>query len=350
MPPGALAGLSTALLLAVCFFPPVAVGLSIADGLGRSHQVDPGEDFEKDLLGPWEGGPIDGEPPDTHVYDFEDPSKTSRRTPMPRNFPRNARVALVLRGSSFRNQKHKNLACLYSEEYGQDTNEEHGEDTQAFRSQKNATESLVENVIVPLEQAGNTVDVIVTDHHCPLTRKIATWIGESTEHPRVKVVSTQPPDAGLEQRHNLMFALDELAKYSAVKGSDAAEGVAAKYTHVFIMRHDTVWIQPITAWPAADFSKVLWPYICGKWGAHDLFTLMPASYFGSYYKTLELQECFKGVDGHFCIHAMGKREGWDSVGVAMHWGNSKTAAQSGATTWDKPFDFWYTYGRSRHIC
>jgi hypothetical protein len=344
IPPGALAGLLPALLLAVCFFSPIAVGLSIADGLEGRIGVDPGEDFEKDLLGPWEGGPIDGEPPDTHVYDFENsPGDTQRRY---QNFPRNARVALVLRGASFRNQKRKNVACLYSEEYGQDTNEERGEDTHAFRLQRNATESLVEHVIMPLEQAGNTVDVIVTDHHCPLTRKIATWIGDSAGHPRVKVVSSQPPDADVEQRHNLMFALDELAKYSWVKGKDAADGVAAKYSYVFVMRHDTVWIQPVTAWPTADFSKVLWPYICGKWGAHDLFTVMPASYFGSYYKTLELNECFKGVDGHFCIHAMGKREGWDSVGVAMHWGNSK----SGSTTWDKPFDYWYTYGRSRHIC
>jgi hypothetical protein len=213
------------------------------------------------------------------------------------------------------------------------------EDEKSRLMQKNATDSMVENVIVPLEQAGNTVDVILTDHDCPLTRELATWIGDS----RVKLVSSQSPDLDFEQQHNLFYALGELARYSRATGTDLEEGVAIKYSHVFLLRHDTVWLKPMSEWPEADFSKVLFPYHCPNVGVHDLFTLMPASYFASYYKTIELRECFQGCDGHLCLQAMAKRAGEDSVDVAIHWRSTEEAQWSTLEgTWDYE-NFKYSY-------
>jgi hypothetical protein len=333
MPSGAQAGLLPAVLLSVCFFPPVAVGLSIAGGHGSAREnemgfdgrvrVDPGEDFDE----PYEGGPFDGEP-DTYAYDFETHEARFRR----HNFPRDSRVALVLRGASFRNHMKKDQACMYSYDHTVA-----GDDTRAYGLQQNATESLVEKVIEPLEQAGNTVDVILTDHECVWTTTLAVWIGDSTEHPRVKQISTQPMEESQgDQRQNLLFALDALASYAGGKRQ-----VPSRYAYVFVLRHDTFWAKPMNEWPDADFSKVLFPYKCPYAGNHDLFTLMPASYFQSYYETIVSRECFHGNDGHLCLRAMGKKEGANSVGVAM---------QYEASTKFEPYTFWHTYGRPRQTC
>jgi hypothetical protein len=367
MPSGALAGLLLPVWLLVCFLSPVAVGLSIVDGHGSAREnqrkkrlgrmgldghvsADPGEDFDDaGLFGPYEGGPFDGEP-DTHVYAFEGKQGLHRRYP---NFPRSSHVAIVLRGAIMRNSHDKKQACLHGTIAGSHPDDPEladalvkkfgfdvWSDTHALTEQQKASESLVENVIAPLEQAGNTVDVILTDHdNCPFTYNVATWIGDSEEHPRVKVVSTQSVDDNRgEQRRNLLFALDALANYSGGK-----RRVAAEYNYVFILRHDTVWTKPMSEWPEADFSKVLFPYKCPLKGVHDLFTLMPASYFDSYYKIVYSGiECFQGADGHQCLRAMVRQEGEDSVSVAMHYDPKKTKFE--------PEVFWRTYGKPRQTC
>jgi hypothetical protein len=362
IPPGALAGLLLAVLLPVCFLSPVAVGLSIADGHGPAREnernerlgrmaldghvsVDPGEGFDDaGMFGPYEGGPFDGEP-DTHVYAFEGDHRSSKSHQ--NNFPRSSHVALVLRGAIMRNSHHKDEACAWGHiknESG-DTLEDGTSniylDTHALREQEKATKSLVENVIVPLEQAGNTVDVIVTNHdNCPWIYHVAAWIGDSVEHPRVKLVSIQPMDEShVDQKGNVLFVLDTLANYSGGK-----RNVAAEYTYVFIMRHDTVWEKTMSEWPEADFSKVVFPYKCPRnGGVHDLFTIMPSSYFVPYYNMVDQSGttgCFQGNDGHQCLKAMVGWRGENSVSVAI--ADQKTKSE--------PYDFWHTYGHPRQVC
>jgi len=316
-PPAAQAGLHPAVLLAVCL--PVAVGLSIADGHDSEGRVrvEPDGDFDDGLMGPYEGGPFDGEP-DTHVYDFENNIPDFSR--LSSNFPSHGRVAVVLRGASFRNFRHKQSWCMQ-------------EDGKSERLQKEATMSLVENVIVPLEQAGNTVDVILTDIACNLTRsKLLPWIGEH----RVKVF--EQSDDSRDQNANIMFALDHLAKYSG-----GVQEVENKYSHVFLMRHDTHWNKPMNDWSEADFSKTLFPFKCPKTigSVHDLFFLVPTKYFGRWYKSIALRQCFKGADGHFCMQAMVWHAGEESVAVAVRYDDTNPNKVSG---------FWHTYGHGRPIC
>jgi len=314
-PPGAQAGLLPAVLLAVCL--PVAVGLSIADGHGSEGRVrvEPDGDVDDGLMGPYEGGPIDGEP-DTHVYDFEkDIPEFSRHYS---NFPSNGHVAVVLRGASFRNFQHKQSWCLPG-------------DDKAESRQKEATLSLVENVIVPLEQAGNTVDVILTDHACDLTRsKLLPLIGEQ----RVKVF--EQSDESRDQNQNIMFALDHLANYSG-----GVHEVENKYSHVFLMRHDTHWNKPMNDWSEADFSKTLFPFKCPGYGVHDLFFLVPATYFWRWYKSISLRQCFKGADGHFCMEAMVWHAGEESVALAVSYDSTHP---------EKISEHWHTYGNGRPVC
>jgi len=319
--PGALAGLFPAVLVAVFLFSPVAVGLSIADDHGSAQgrvRAGPDGDFD-DGLGPYEGGPVDGEP-DTHVYDFE---KKDIASPLRsyRNFPRNGRVAIVLRGATFRSFQQKQMMCVPG-------------DAKAEQMQKDATQSLVSNVIVPLEQAGNTVDVIVADLDCNLTRThiVHEWIGEQ----RVKALG-QNANKSMDQNRNVKFALDLLANYSG-----GTEAVAAKYSHVFVMRHDTAWTKPMNGWLEADFSKVLFPFKC-PWSTasnsvvHDLFFLLPAQYFKSFYGTIEQRKCFFAADGHGCLQAMVWWRGEDSVDVAVHYREGVELP-------------WYTKGKARATC
>lgn len=322
-PPGALVGLILTVLLAVCLFSPVAVGLSIADGRDSRVWVDPDENFDdadenSDDGEPYEGGPVDGEP-DTHVYDFEKNVPGLSRRHNVSTFPRNGRVAILLRGTAFRNKNNQSRWCQEG-------------DNKSRRLQKLATLSLVEYVILPLEQANNTVDVIVTDHECPLSKPgglLVSWIGEQ----RVKVVETTE---GRDQSTNILFTIDLLSKYSGGSEGD----VVAKYSHVFVMRHDTVFGKPLTAWNA-DFSKVVFPFKCPGWnGAHDLFHIVPAEYFHRFIKTVDLGQCFQGADGHLCLQAMVWHAGEDSVDTALQWR-------------PPPFNmtaFWYTYGRRRNFC
>lgn len=325
IPDGVLAGLLPAVLLAVCSFSPLAAGLRIADDHSSAREsegrvrVRPDEDFDERLIGPYEGGPFNGEP-DTHVYRFEKNVTTDARRY--HNFPRNGRVAVVLRGASFRNRDNKGVFCADGDE-------------QALKMQKAATESLVENVIVPLEKAGNTVDVIVTDHQCPLSRPggaLISWMGQ-----RVKAV--EQSDESRDQNRNILFALDLLANNSG----GTPEAVAAKYSHVLVMRHDTHWVQPMSDWLEADWSKVLFPFKCPGWkkrvGVHDLFALVPAEYYTRYYKTVNLRHCFKGADGHDCLIAMvWHTQSEESVDTAVHYDGKNVTLP------------WFTYGKARAVC
>jgi len=329
--PNALAGLLPAVLLAVCLFSPVAVGLSIADDHGSAREserrtslgrmefegrvrVEPDDDFDDSLMGPYEGGPFVGEP-DNHVYAFEKNIPSVSR--LAQNFPRGESVAIVLRGASFRNRLKKQLGCL-------------ADDDKAQQIQKTATQSLVDYVILPLEQAGNTVDVIVTDHACNLTRSLLIpLIGEQ------RVKAFEQSGEGYDQNRNVLFALDLLAKYSG-----GVHEVENKYSHVFLMRHDTHWVQPMNEWVEGDFSRVLYPFKCPGWKAvHDLFMLVPAQYFWRFYKGIDLRHCFEAADGHNCMQAMvWHTASEDSVGLAIHYGANGTWLP------------WYTYGGVRSVC
>mmetsp|Transcript_44778 Transcript_44778/g.128272 ORF Transcript_44778/g.128272 Transcript_44778/m.128272 type:complete len:350 (-) Transcript_44778:414-1463(-) len=344
--PSSFAGLASVMLLVQCLFLSVAVGLHIADDHGYARErslersrlegrvgIQQQADSVEDLSDTYEGGHLDGAP-DSDVYDSAtgDPQ---RRVGIPGiGFPRGGRVAVVLRGASFRGKggkTRKKVGCV--------------NDTESLERQGRATDSLVRNVIARFEHYGNEVDVVVTDRVCNLTdERIVSRIGRE----RVKM---QSQNASGHQRTNIMWAIDQLRNYSAEHGLLGSEYrtsnrsyVAVKYNLVLILRHDTVWQVPIDQWPDADFRKVLFPYQCPKKGVHDLFAIMPGSYLQFYYDILKWKWCFGQDDGHDCMKGMVERTNQSTVGVALR------APWAGGNKTLNVFSMWWTYGKKRQFC
>mmetsp|Transcript_44781 Transcript_44781/g.128288 ORF Transcript_44781/g.128288 Transcript_44781/m.128288 type:complete len:322 (-) Transcript_44781:57-1022(-) len=321
------------MLLLLCLFLPVAVGLHIADAHGHARERSPErirlegrvgvqqhDDPDENVSDPYEGGHFDGAP-DTGIHGV--------------GFPSGGRVAIVLRGASFRGKGgkyRKNASCV--------------NDTESLERQGRATDSLVRNVIARFERYGNEVDVVVTDRVCNLTdERIVSRIGRE----RVKM---QSQNASGHQRTNIMWAIDQLRNYSAEHGLLGSEYrtsnrsyVAVKYNLVLILRHDTVWQVPIDQWPDADFRKVLFPYHCPyQEGVHDLFAIMPGPYLQFFYDALRWKMCFGKQDGHNCMKGMVQQTNRSSVGVALR------APWAGGNKTLNVFDLWYTYGKKRQFC
>mmetsp|Transcript_80804 Transcript_80804/g.210794 ORF Transcript_80804/g.210794 Transcript_80804/m.210794 type:complete len:321 (+) Transcript_80804:136-1098(+) len=320
------------MLLLLCLFLPVAVGLHIADAHGHARERSPErirlegrvgvqqhDDPDENVSDPYEGGHFDGAP-DTGIHGV--------------GFPSGGRVAIVLRGASFRGKGgkyRKNASCV--------------NDTESLERQGRATDSLVRNVIARFERYGNEVDVVVTDRVCNLTdERIVSRIGRE----RVKM---QSQNASGHQRTNIMWAIDQLRNYSAEHnmlgsscGPSNSSCVSVEYSLVLVVRHDTVWQVPIDQWPDADFRKVLFPYQCPKKGVHDLFAIMPGSYLQFYYDILKWKWCFGQDDGHDCMKGMVERTNQSTVGVALR------APWAGGNKTLNVFSMWWTYGKKRQFC
>jgi len=358
-PPNVIAGLPAAMLLVVCLYFPVAVGIYIAHDGGHAREksglervnlegrvkVEPDVDSDGDLSDPYEGGHFAGEP-DTDDYDFETSLPPQRQAGAPgAGFPRGGRVAIVLRGASFRGtggQFGKN--CV--------------NDTESLERQGQAADSLEQNVIAPLERYRNYVDVILTDRECNLTdERLVPRFGKR----RVKKHSQW---SGGSQRNNIMWAVDQLRDYSAEQDLLASSCelsdtrcVAVNYNLILILRHDTVWTAPMDRWLEADFTKVLFPYACPKVGVHDLFTIVPGPYLQLYYNALHWKLCFSRCHGprraqgwqdwHNCLKGMVQLANRSSVGVVLP--PPLADDRNGWHEFSRSIP-WFTYGHKRQVC
>lgn len=141
--------------------------------------------------------------------------------------PHNSNVVILLRGETFREEEHgERFSC---NEF-------------ARPSQLNDTISVVQKLIEPLEQFGNKVDVVVTDHPCPLTKEVIEIYGKRV------VASASFQTAG--QAENMRRALDTLN----AKCGDAEE-VSEKYDYVLVLRHDARFVLEFDDWKA-DWSTI----------------------------------------------------------------------------------------------
>ena len=211
----------------------------------------------------------------------------------------------------------------------------------------------MQNVIERLEYYGNKVDVVVTDRVCNLTgERIISRIGKD----RVNVHSQW---AGGNQRVNIMWAIEQLQNYSAQHnmlasscGLSDTKCVAVKYSLVLVLRHDTVWTEPMDRWPQADFRKVLFPYKCPRIGVHDLFMIMPGPYLKFFYDALAKRTCFGAQDGHNCFKGIKQLTNKSSVGLVLRPPLASEMRQGrGRPRSELQIDIpWYTGGHPRAVC
>eukprot|EP00928_Gymnodinium_smaydae_P004277 TRINITY_DN11474_c1_g1_i1.p1 TRINITY_DN11474_c1_g1~~TRINITY_DN11474_c1_g1_i1.p1 ORF type:complete len:285 (-),score=16.40 TRINITY_DN11474_c1_g1_i1:59-913(-) len=219
------------------------------------------------------------------------------------DLPRNGRVAILVRGESFRKGRHTS-GC--------------NSDADAQAVQLRSTQSLISGVIRPLEELGNKVEIVATDKSCSLTpallKLLERWV--------LKFETVR----GEHQGDNMRAAL-QLFK---------ATLDPVQYDLVFVVRHDEVFHVPINYWGPgaaaaaslditpetmsflnANFSKMNFFSRCqlrageafgGDLCVYDLIHIMPGRLFPAFDATIgSTPGCFftdPVGNGHNCYRAM----------------------------------------------
>jgi len=110
--------------------------------------------------------------------------------------------------------------------------------------QHEATQSLLDHIIKPLEQeCHNTVDVVLTEcsapHGCPRLQQVFQQLGG-------RVVANRTACTIRDQGEGYRAALSLFKSRMRF----------ASYEIVLVTRHDVVWSRPITQWRSTNFSRV----------------------------------------------------------------------------------------------
>jgi len=197
--------------------------------------------------------------------------------------PQHGRVAVLLRGEAFRCGGRTSHGCC----------------TRAHDAQVHATRSLVNKVIVPLQEHGNLVHVYLTESsgagsgrkgHCEMVHELRKLFPPEA----MQAYDVRPRFSG--QAEGFRHTLDSLKEHAD----------PASYDLVIIARHDLYWNAQIDQLrPPADLRKLSFFSRCaGNNGdlSHcvmDLLVTMPGSLFAA----------FDGVATTGCCYAPGFRHG-----------------------------------------
>jgi len=177
-------------------------------------------------------------------------------------------VAVVFRGETFR-CGHESPRCS---EIARDI-------------QLNATGTFLANIVAPLEDAGNRVDIFLATSSCEANDLILALLG-----PRVKAHAFIPMRPEENQTTGVMDSLELFRT--------AAGAAASTYDLVFVVRPDLIWMRPLTSW-TTDFSLFNFPGRCGAGGdpdcVSDTFYTMPGNAFGAF--DTVASKVFKGKSG-----------------------------------------------------
>lgn len=220
--------------------------------------------------------------------------------------PRSARVAVILRGEAFRSGVPQGplgymLSC----------------DPKARSVQLNATTSVLEMIVLPLERRGNQVDIFATVNHCEdrdLLSEIVNIFGD-----RVVLVSIMS-EAG--QGKALHKALDQFVEI-------VGEKQVAGYKQVIVVRHDLLFGTPIDAWPV-ECHRINFASYCEisreKTCLNDVLQMMPGALFKNFTAQVGRAKCFNDMEqsefrgtGHYCGKQLRRAVGKHRVGVAWPW-------------------------------
>ena len=195
--------------------------------------------------------------------------------------------------------------------------------------QLNATSSLIDNVVLPLERppCRNKVHVIVSEcshrEGCPLMKRVLDLLGR-------RVVGSRTRCSVANQPQSVRSALELLKTTAAARGGLR---VTASYDLVILTRHDVVWTKPIIAWHA-NFSQLLFLGGCeplctdactdSSVGSHyggppsrcvqDVLHVLPGRLFDAFDRVVGTAgtRCFDGANkgsGHGCFRALEARAG-----------------------------------------
>jgi hypothetical protein len=163
-------------------------------------------------------------------HESEAPLDTEKFNTMPKQI----HVAVLMRGQVFRNaadpEPRRRTSCVDKEK----------------QIQLKAAESLVENVVKPLEANNNNVEffVLVGDENCSHTQSLLDIFGGRIR--ATKAISSM--NQGSNMRHTLDLFKEEVGKQFQVSN------VMDRYGLIIIARHDLMWAQPMSQWPGVNYD------------------------------------------------------------------------------------------------
>jgi hypothetical protein len=250
----------------------------------------------------------------------------AERQPMPRN----ARVAVLLRGEAFRLlPKWKQGSIIRQGKVCAD---------ELRQAQLEATQSLMENVVKPLEANGNSVDlyVIVHEENCTHTQSLLDKLGRRTR--ATKICNSD------SQYKNMRTALDFFKEQ--VREQFHVSNIMERYSLIMIARHDLVWEMPISELPEVNYGNFNFFSMCEKRPfttfarmkndstpvfpkdpgcVNDIFHMMHASQFAAFDSAVGKETCFDQKDynapfgGHGCYDSVASSIGEEQISFLSDW-------------------------------
>jgi len=203
--------------------------------------------------------------------------------PTEKNLPQNGRIAILVRGQAFRSGTYSKSCELKWQ------NEQH-----------EATDSFIRNIVEPLENNGNKVDLFILngDTKCKEAfQSLITKYGNRI----VSVMEVDTRNQGDNMRKTLNQFKDKVG---------SPDEIAKQYDVVMIVRHDTIWKTNIDSWPTADFNKFNFFSLCEAGGrrgmdhcVNDILHMMPAASFNEFDSVIGQPNCFPDFGhgyGHGC--------------------------------------------------
>ena len=183
----------------------------------------------------------------------------------PTNLPHDAHVAILLRG-----QIHRVSHAI------------HGKSShcrpEAEELQRLATASIAKHVLRPLLARNNSLRLVLTNSPCALTGRVVGWLSGAA--PTAKLVFASVETGG--QADSVRATMD---LFSSGYGGASAAGEATSL--VLILRHDTLFLQPIDEWPT-DWEKIVVASPCnagasqGPTCVNDILHAMPGARFPAF--------------------------------------------------------------------
>jgi hypothetical protein len=158
-----------------------------------------------------------------HAFNALDPEKSNA-------MPKQIHVAVLMRGQVFRSTGRHGLSCLDSEK----------------QTQLDATESLLENVVKPLEANSNSVEFFVTvgDENCTHTQSLLDKFGGRLR--ATKIFTSH--DQGSNMRETLNLFKEQVGKQFQVSN------VMDRYSLIIVARHDLMWEKPMSQWAGVNYD------------------------------------------------------------------------------------------------
>jgi hypothetical protein len=252
-------------------------------------------------------------------------------------WPSNAAVAILLRGQAFRGRptefgRSKELGCNR---------------TDVVRElQLRQGREVVANLVEPLEQLGNRVDLIVTETSggCDLDTELLA-VYDANNSGRSRIVASDLTTISSTQGEGVRQILD-LFEGCVRHGQCVRESAAPgnPYALIMVARHDITWERRITETsPPADPGKFNFLSKCelnafiglAEGDCHnDAFFMFPGQGFDAFDKALGEKNCFapkfdNASDGHGCAIYVRRSLGENSTTTLTDWRPKHTVRDPG---------------------